>query len=106
MFHCLTDSDWADGNWAKVAVQLGRMMEHPNPSQPNQGPRPSAPPYTSEQKANRLNRQPILLEAKTDLDAITSNRKNQLPTFSFLGADITHFIVLKKTMKHVSSYDP
>ena len=39
MFHCLPNSDWADGNLAEAAVQLGKMVEHLNESQPNTGPR-------------------------------------------------------------------
>ena len=35
MFHCLPNSDWADGNLAEVAGQLGQMVEHRNLSQPN-----------------------------------------------------------------------
>ena len=37
MFHCLPDSAWADGNLAEGAVQLGKMVEHPNQSQINPG---------------------------------------------------------------------
>ena len=37
MFHCLPNSAWADWNFAEVAVQLGKMLEHPNQSQPNPG---------------------------------------------------------------------
>ena len=46
MFHCLPSSDWADGNWAEVAVQLGKMVEHPNQSQPNPGLRADESPCT------------------------------------------------------------
>ena len=37
MFHCLPDSAWADGKLAEAAGQLGKMVEHPNQSQPNPG---------------------------------------------------------------------
>ena len=30
------DSAWADPNLAEVARHLGKMVEHPNQSQPNQ----------------------------------------------------------------------
>ena len=37
MFHCLSNSAWADGNLAEAAGQLGKMVEHPlfkfNPTQ-------------------------------------------------------------------------
>ena len=39
MFHCLPNYAWADGNVAEAAGQLGKMVEHPNPSQPKPGPR-------------------------------------------------------------------
>ena len=37
MFHCLSDSAWADGNLADAAVQLGKMVEYRNQIQPNPG---------------------------------------------------------------------
>ena len=37
MFHHLPNSAWADWNLAEVAVQLGKMVEHPSQSQPNPG---------------------------------------------------------------------
>ena len=37
MVHCLPNSAWADGNLAEETGQLGKMVEHPNPSQPNPG---------------------------------------------------------------------
>ena len=35
MFRCLPNSAWSDWNLAEVAVQLGKMVAHPNQSQPN-----------------------------------------------------------------------
>ena len=39
MFHCLPNSDRADGNLTEAARQIGKMVEHPNQIQPNPGPR-------------------------------------------------------------------
>ena len=36
-FHCVPHSAWSAGWWAEWAVELGRMMEHRYPSQPNLG---------------------------------------------------------------------
>ena len=33
----MPDSAWADGNLVEVAGQLGKMVEHRNQRQPNQG---------------------------------------------------------------------
>ena len=44
MFHCLPDSAWVDGNLVEVARQRGKMVEHPNQSQPNQGLRADGTP--------------------------------------------------------------
>ena len=44
MFHCLPNSAWADWNLAEAAVQLGKMVEHPNQSQPNPGLRADESP--------------------------------------------------------------
>ena len=44
VFHCLPNSAWADGNLAELAGQQGKMVEHPNQSQPNPGPRPPNSP--------------------------------------------------------------
>ena len=44
VFHCLPNSAWADWN---VAVQLGKMVEHPNHSQPNPGPGADESPCTN-----------------------------------------------------------
>ena len=35
---------WADGNLAELAGQQGKMVEHPNQSRPNPGPRPPNSP--------------------------------------------------------------
>ena len=45
-FHYLLHFAWAAGRLAEWAVELGRMMELRNQSQPNPGPRPPAPPCT------------------------------------------------------------
>ena len=44
--YCLRDSAWANGNLAEVAMQLGKMVEHPNKSQPNPGLRAHGTPCT------------------------------------------------------------
>ena len=44
MFHCLPNFAWADWNLAEVAGQLGKMVEHPNQSQPNPGLRADESP--------------------------------------------------------------
>ena len=55
MFHCLPNSAWADWNLAEVAVQLGKMVEHPNQSQPNPGLRADESPCISKwTKSQRL----------------------------------------------------
>ena len=41
-FECSTA--WADGNLAEVAGQPGKMVEHPNQSQPNPGPQADGTP--------------------------------------------------------------
>ena len=46
MFHFLPSSAWADWNLAEVAVQLGKIVEHPNQSQPNPGLRADESPCT------------------------------------------------------------
>ena len=46
MFHCLPNFSWADWNLAEVAVQLGKMVEHSNQSQPNPGLRADESPCT------------------------------------------------------------
>ena len=50
MFHCLPNSVWADWNLAAVAVQLGKMVEHPNQSQPNPGLRADESPCSIEEQ--------------------------------------------------------
>ena len=40
VFHCLPNSASADGNFAEAAGQMGKVLEHPNQSQPNPGPLP------------------------------------------------------------------
>ena len=45
-FHYLLGCAWVDGSLAESVVQLGKMVEHLNKSQPKQGPRPPAPPCT------------------------------------------------------------
>ena len=44
VFHCLPNSALADGNLAEVAGQMGKMVEHPNQSQPHPGYRPDESP--------------------------------------------------------------
>ena len=39
VFHCLPNSAWAVGNFADLAWQMGKMVEHPTQSQPNPGSR-------------------------------------------------------------------
>ena len=39
-------SAWAEGNLAEAALQLGKMVEHPNQSQPNPGLRADESPCT------------------------------------------------------------
>ena len=46
MVFCLPHSDWADGNLPEAAVELGKMEEHPNLSQPNPCPRADGTPCT------------------------------------------------------------
>ena len=53
MLHCLPSFAWADGNLAEAAVQLDKMMEHPNQSQPNPGLRADESPCSS----GKFNRQ-------------------------------------------------
>ena len=42
----LPNSVWANGIWAEVARQRGKMVEHPNKSQPNPGLQPCRTPRT------------------------------------------------------------
>ena len=44
----LRSSAWADGNMAELAVQLGKIVEHLNQSQPNPCDKPPAPPCKEE----------------------------------------------------------
>ena len=44
MFNCLPNSAWADWNSAEVAVQPGKLVEHPNQSQLNPGLRADESP--------------------------------------------------------------
>ena len=44
MFQCVLNSAWADGNLADAAEQLDNMVERPNQSQPNPGPRGDGTP--------------------------------------------------------------
>ena len=37
MLHCHHNYVYADGNWEELAGQLGNLVKHPNPSQPNPG---------------------------------------------------------------------
>ena len=45
VFHCLPNSAWAGGGSLGVAGQMGKMVEHPNQSQPNPGPRAERTPW-------------------------------------------------------------
>ena len=47
----LPHSAWAAGSLAEWAVELGRMMEYINQSQPNLGARPPAQPWTELRKS-------------------------------------------------------
>ena len=61
-FECFTVSPilpgpWADGNSAEGSEQVGKIVEHRNPSQPNPGPRPDGPPCrvsVSSRKVDKL----------------------------------------------------
>ena len=46
MFYCLPDSAWAGGSLAEVTWQVDKMVEHPNQSQTNPGPRADGTPCT------------------------------------------------------------
>ena len=51
-FHYLPRSTWADWSLAELAVQLGKMAEHPNQRQPNPGAQPSESPCTLVRKTD------------------------------------------------------
>ena len=52
MSHCLPNPATADGSLAELAVQVGKMMEHPYQSQPNPGPGSPAQPRSIFQKVS------------------------------------------------------
>ena len=46
VFHCLPNSACLLTDWGEVVGPLGKIVEHPNQSQPNLGPRADGTPCT------------------------------------------------------------